>query len=71
MPKKSQTPPPKTVERMFLRPREAAEALGVSVSKMYELIRAGIVPAVRLGRSLRIPVEALRELAKATRRESP
>ena len=77
-PQKRQTPgkPEPTVERIFYRPWEAAEALGISATKLYNLIKSGEVPSVRLGGSYRVPVEALKELAKkalakAKRRESP
>ena len=46
--------------KLMLRPAEAAEAIGVSRSKAYELISSGVIPSVRLGGSLRVPVEALR-----------
>ena len=46
--------------KLMLRVKEAADALGVSKSKAYELINAGVLPSVRLGGSLRVPVEALR-----------
>lgn len=42
-------------ERLLLRVGEAAEALGVSRSHMYELIQAGRVPVVHLGASVRVP----------------
>jgi excisionase family DNA binding protein len=48
-------------ERMVLRPAEAAEALGVSRSKVYELIAAGAIPSVRVGGCIRVPLAALRE----------
>jgi excisionase family DNA binding protein len=48
-------------ERLAYRVSEAAEVVGVSRSKMYELIAAGIVPAVRIGGSVRVPVEALKK----------
>jgi excisionase family DNA binding protein len=46
--------------RLMLRPAEAADAIGVSRSKAYELIGSGVIPSVRLGGSVRVPVEALR-----------
>lgn len=51
-------------EPLLLRPVEAAEMLAVSRSRIYELINAGSIPAVRLGesRSLRVPLAALRRL---------
>jgi excisionase family DNA binding protein len=48
-------------ERMMLRPAEAAEAIGVSRSKVYELIAGGEIPSVRVGGCIRVPVAALRE----------
>lgn len=50
------------VERLLYRPAEAAEALGVSRSKMYELMNRGDIPWVLVGHSRRVPVEALRQL---------
>jgi excisionase family DNA binding protein len=47
--------------RILLKPQEAGEALGISRSKAYELISTGAIPSVRIGGSLRIPVDALRE----------
>ena len=45
----------------MLRVREAADALGVSRSKAYELIASGQIPSVKMGRGcVRVPVEALR-----------
>ena len=60
-PPKKQEP---QVERIFYRPSEAAIAMGVSVSKMYELIKSGHVPSVRLANTIRVPVEGLRRLAR-------
>ena len=39
--------------------KRLAELLGVSDSRAYELIRAGIIPSVRLGRQVRVSEEAL------------
>jgi excisionase family DNA binding protein len=44
-----------SVERLLLRPSEAAIALGVSRSKCYELIASGAIPSLRVGSSVRIP----------------
>lgn len=54
------------IERLLLRPAEAAELLGVSRSKMYELVAAGRIPSVRLdgGRLIRIPFQALKALVE-------
>ena len=48
------------MEPLFYRPAEAAAALRVSRSKVYELMNRGEIPWVRLGGVRRLPVEALR-----------
>lgn len=47
-------------ERLLLRPREAASAMGVSLSKFYALLDRKELPAVKVGASYRIPTAALR-----------
>lgn len=47
-------------QRLLLRPGEAAIAIGVSRSRVYELIASNTIPSVRLGTSVRVPVDALR-----------
>lgn len=41
--------------RLLLKPVEAANALGVSRAKVYELISMGVIPSVRIGGVLRVP----------------
>lgn len=48
------------VEKLLLNPAEAAQSLGISRSKLYELLRAGVVPSVRIGACRRIAAEDLR-----------
>lgn len=52
--------------RLLVRPSEAAELIGVSRSKVYELIASGVLPSVRLdgGRLIRVPMAALEQLAQ-------
>lgn len=50
---------PSDVPRLLLRVEEAAEALGVSRTTLYVLLRAGEIPVVRIGRSVRVPLTAL------------
>jgi excisionase family DNA binding protein len=45
---------------MLLRPVEVAEVLGICRSKAYELIKAGELPSVRIGCSVRVPIDQLR-----------
>ncbi len=44
---------------------ESAKFLGISRSLVYRLINSGVLPTVRIGRSRRIPIRAVRELAAA------
>jgi len=46
--------------RLLVRVEEAARLCDVSRSRMYELIAAGEVPSVTIGRSRRVPVDGLR-----------
>ena len=45
--------------RLLLTVPEAAEALAISRSKLYELITAGLIRSVRIDGSRRVPIEAL------------
>lgn len=42
--------------KLLLRPREAADALGIGRTKLYQLINVGELRAVHIGRALRLPV---------------
>lgn len=48
------------MDKLLLRPVEAAEAIGISRTKIYELLARGDLPSVRIGASVRVPVDALR-----------
>jgi excisionase family DNA binding protein len=48
-------------DRLLLRPAETAEAIGISRSRAYELIASGEIPSIRVGGSVRVPVDQLRE----------
>ena len=47
-------------EELLLRISAASQKLSVSRSKLYELVAKNQVPHVKIGHSLRIPVQALR-----------
>jgi excisionase family DNA binding protein len=55
--------------KLMLRPGEAAEALGFSRSKTYELIASGELPSVRVGSSRRVPLEQLKAWIAARLRD--
>lgn len=48
------------IERLVLRPDEVAIALGISRSKVYELLGSGELPCLRIGKSIRVSTLALR-----------
>jgi excisionase family DNA binding protein len=52
------------MEPGLVRIEEAAKYLSIGRSTMYELIAQGAVPTVHIGRAVRIPMEALKELVK-------
>lgn len=52
------------VEKLLLKPEEAAELLSIGRSKVYELIGTGELVSVRIGTSRRIPAEALSEFVR-------
>ena len=49
------------IEPVLLRPEEVAAALGVGRTAVFELIRTGELRSVKIGKSRRIPTEAVRE----------
>jgi excisionase family DNA binding protein len=57
------------MERILLKPTEAAEVIGLGRSKTYELISKGLIPSVRIGKSVRVPVAALRNWVEQQLRE--
>ena len=46
--------------RLLLKPEECALALAVSRARVYEMLASGDLPSVKIGRSRRIPVAALK-----------
>jgi excisionase family DNA binding protein len=53
----------KSEDRLLYRISEAAEVLGISRVKCYELANRGVIPTVRLGGgSIRVPVQGLRQM---------
>lgn len=47
------------MDRLLYRPDEAAAVLGIGRSRLYELLASGEMSSVKIGRSRRVPVEAL------------
>lgn len=53
-----------TIEPLVLTVSEAADVLRISRAKAYRLVAAGELPAVRVGATLRVPLDALREYVR-------
>ena len=46
-------------EQMLLRPNEVAFTMGISRTKVYQLIATSELPSVRIGGSVRVPLAEL------------
>jgi excisionase family DNA binding protein len=49
------------LDRLLLRPLEAAQMMGIGRSKVYELLARGEIPSVRIDGVIRIPLDKLKE----------
>jgi excisionase family DNA binding protein len=58
-----------SVDKLLLKPEDAADVLSIGRSKVYELIGTGELASVRIGASRRVPADALVEFV--TRLRSP
>jgi excisionase family DNA binding protein len=58
------------MERLLLTPEETAEALGIGRTKVYELMRLGLIESVKIHGCRRIPTEAVRDYVQRLRREA-
>lgn len=47
------------MDKLLLTPVEAARALGIGRSKVYELLSSGQLDSVRIGSCRRVPADAL------------
>ena len=53
------------MDRLLLRPAEVCGLIGMGKSKVYQLLSAGVIPSVRVGGSVRVPADRLREWVEA------
>ena len=53
------------MDKLLLTAQEAAHILGISRSKVYELMRAGAFPSVQIGACRRIPSDAVQAYVAA------
>jgi excisionase family DNA binding protein len=49
------------MNKLLLTPEETAEVMGIGRTKVYELLRAGVIDSVRIGACRRVPVAALHD----------
>ena len=54
-----------TAPKLLLTAVEAAERLGISRTKVYELMAAGTLRSIHIGRLRRVPADALRDFIEA------
>jgi excisionase family DNA binding protein len=57
----SPAPEPPVAEVRFLTVAEVAALMRVSKMTVYRLVHSGVLPAVRVGRSFRVPERAVHE----------
>ncbi len=55
----------KNQEPLLLTPKQAANALAISPRKLWGMTASGEIPHVRLGRSVRYPLQDLQEWIEA------
>ncbi len=53
--------------QLLLTPAEAARALGIGRSKLYELLQTGVLESVYIGACRRVPADALTDLVRRLR----
>ena len=47
------------MDKLLLKPSEVGQVLGIGRSLVYGLIAQGVIPSVRLGRTIRVPKASL------------
>lgn len=52
------------MEKLLLTPMEAAHLLSIGRTKMYSLISTGAISSIRIGASVRIPMDALQRFVE-------
>lgn len=54
-------------KKLLIRPAEVAAMLSISRSSAYQLIAAGTIPSVRIGRMVRVPLAEVLKIAQLRR----
>ena len=58
------------MERLLLTPEEVAEVLGIGRTKVYELMRLGLIESVKIHGCRRIPTEAVHNYVDRLRQDA-
>jgi excisionase family DNA binding protein len=58
------------MDKLLLRPEEAAEVLSIGRSRLYELLGSGELASVRIGTSRRVPAQELVSYVERLREET-
>lgn len=59
-----------SISDLLLKPEAAAQALNIGRSKIYQLMEAGEIESVKIGRSRRISVKALEAFTERLTQEA-
>ena len=57
------------IARLALRPTEAAEAAGLSRTRIFALLRSGELESIKVGRARLIPIASIEEFIERRRAE--
>lgn len=63
-------PGPEETDRLLYRPKALSAVLGLSRSKVYELLASGVLPSIKIAGSVRVPRAALEEWIRAQTRRA-
>jgi len=63
------------MDNKLLTPMEVAEMLSIGRTKIYELLASGVIPSIRIGRSVRVSTRVLEawitNISETQSRENP
>jgi len=58
------------MDRLLVKPMEAAQLIGVGRTRIYEMLASGEIPSIHIGRSVRIPTDKLRQWVEEKTQDS-
>lgn len=59
------------MEKLLLSPMDVVEIIGLSKSMVYQLLKDGVIPSVRIGKSIRVRTEALHQWIQSLENGDP